>query len=149
MFQYPHSVEGQKMTESRAKKHVSGKSRAKKHVSGNRGITIHVSTEELERYHSLRQDQKRLIRAFVKMMIYYPQLLDVDESSYLYKLLTVKAVSKYICPLCLMPFGSSISLKQHIRYTEHGKTCPVCQREFANTDSALDHICKKHNICVG
>jgi uncharacterized Zn-finger protein len=110
-------------------------------------LTFHLSKDELAVYHSLEPSQKRLIRAFVKTLIYNPQLL--DESSYLYKLLTVKAISPYVCPLCLMPFSSSVSLKQHIRYTEHGKTCPVCQKEFANTDSALDHVCKKHNICVG
>jgi len=42
----------------------------------------------------------------------------------------------------------SVSLKQHIRYNEHTTTCLVCRKEFANTDSALDHVCKKHNICV-
>ena len=136
MLQYTHAMEGQEMTV---------KSRTKKHV--NRGITIHVSMKELAVYHSLPQDQKRLIRAVVKMLIYNPQLL--DESSYLFRLLTAKTISPYVCPLCLTPFSSSVSLKQHVRYTEHMTTCPVCQKEFANTDSALDHVCKKHNICVG
>ncbi|WP_425357377.1 hypothetical protein [Metallosphaera yellowstonensis] len=45
--------------------------------------------------------------------------------------------------------GSNPSLKRHTRYTEHTTTCPVCRKEFANTDSTLDHVCKKHNICVG
>ncbi|WP_080557568.1 C2H2-type zinc finger protein [Saccharolobus islandicus] len=57
-------------------------------------------------------------------------------------------IGPYVCPLCLTPFSSSVSLKQHIRYTEHAKTCPVCGKEFRNTDSTLDHVCKKHNICV-
>ncbi|ACP44769.1 zinc finger C2H2-type domain protein [Sulfolobus islandicus Y.G.57.14] len=30
-------------------------------------------------------------------------------------------IGPYVCPLCLMPFSSSVSLKQHIRYTEHTK----------------------------
>jgi len=126
---------------------MTAKSRSKKYVSRNRGIMIHVSMKELAVYHSLTPEQKKLLRAFVKTLIYNPELL--DESTYLYRLLTVKAVSKYVCPLCLVPFSSAVSLKQHIRYTEHGKTCPVCRKAFANTDSALDHVCKKHNICVG
>ncbi|WP_016729753.1 C2H2-type zinc finger protein [Saccharolobus islandicus] len=60
----------------------------------------------------------------------------------------VGIIGPYVCPLCLMPFSSSVSLKQHIRYTEHAKTCPICKKEFTNTDSTLDHVCKKHNICV-
>ncbi|ACP38571.1 hypothetical protein [Sulfolobus spindle-shaped virus] len=120
---------------------------SKTHLRSNhKGITIHVTLEELERYHSLTPEQKRIIRAIVKALIHNPQLL--DESGYLYKLLTSKAVSPYVCPLCLMPFSSSVSLKQHIRYTEHAKTCPVCGKEFAKTDATLDHVCKKHNICV-
>jgi len=118
----------------------------KKYLSNHKGIMIHVSTEELERYHSLTQEQKRLIRAVVKMLIYNPDLL--TEPDYLYKLLISKAISPYVCPLCLTPFSSSVSLKLHVRYTEHMTTCPVCRKEFANTDSALDHVCKKHNICV-
>ncbi|WP_409348384.1 C2H2-type zinc finger protein [Saccharolobus islandicus] len=47
-----------------------------------------------------------------------------------------------------MPLSSSVSLKQHIRYTEHAKTCPVYGKDFAKTDATLDHVCKKHNICV-
>ena len=111
------------------------------------GIFIRLTEEELAVYHSLQPSQKRLIRAVVKMLIYNPDLL--TEPGYLYKILTVKAISPYVCPLCLTPFSSSVSLKQHVRYTEHMTTCPVCQKEFANTDSALDHVCKKHNICVG
>ncbi|ACZ35808.1 unknown [Betafusellovirus yellowstonense] len=136
MFKHLHNMEGEKMTESGTKKYLSN----------HKGIMIHVSLEELTRYHSLRPEQKRLIRAFVKMLIYYPQLL--DESSYLYKLLTVKAVSPYVCPLCLTPFHSFASLKQHIRYAEHTTTCPVCKKQFQKTDTLLDHVCKKHNICV-
>ena len=136
MLQHTHTLEGQEMTESGSKTHLSN----------HKGITIHVSLEELERYHSLTPEQKRIIRAIVKTLIYNPQLL--NESSYLYKLLTAKAISPYICPLCLMPFSSSVSLKQHIRYAEHTTTCPVCHKEFAKTDALLDHVCKKHNICV-
>ncbi|WP_009990783.1 C2H2-type zinc finger protein [Saccharolobus solfataricus] len=125
------------------------KSGSKKHLaykSNHKGITIHVSTEELERYHSLTKEQKQFIRAIVKTLISHPELM--TDSLYLYRLLTTKALSRFVCPLCLTPFSSAISLKQHIRYTEHTKTCPVCNKEFANTDSALDHVCKKHNICV-
>ncbi|AZG03199.1 hypothetical protein [Sulfolobus spindle-shaped virus] len=118
----------------------------KNYLSNHKTLGIHVTLEELERYHSLTPEQKRIIRAIVKALIHNPQLL--DESGYLYKLLTSKAVSPYVCPLCLMPFSSSVSLKQHIRYTEHAKTCPICKKEFRNTDSTLDHVCKKHNICV-
>jgi hypothetical protein len=124
----------------------SGSERHLIYKSNHKGITIHVSLEELERYHSLTPEQKRIIRAIVKTLIYNPQLL--NESSYLYKLLTGKAISPYICPLCLMPFSSSVSLKQHIRYAEHTTTCPVCHKEFVKTDALLDHVCKKHNICV-
>jgi hypothetical protein len=78
-----------------------------KYLSNHKTLGIHVSLEELKRYHSLSAEQKRLIRIIVKILIYNPQLL--NESSYLYKLLTAKAVSNYVCPLCLMPFSSSVS----------------------------------------
>nr|WP_231918311.1 C2H2-type zinc finger protein [Saccharolobus solfataricus] len=86
------------------------------------------------------------MRAIVKTLIYRPDLL--DESGYLYKLLTAKAVSPFVCPICLTPFSSSSALKQHIRYEEHGKECQICKKRFTTTDATLDHICKKHNICV-
>ncbi|AZG03543.1 hypothetical protein [Sulfolobus spindle-shaped virus] len=118
----------------------------KNYLSNRKTLGIHVSAEELKRYHSLSAEQKRLLRIIVKVLIYNPELL--NESSYLYKLLTTKAISPYVCPLCLIPFSSSVSLKQHIRYAEHTTTCPVCGKEFAKTDALLDHVCKKHNICV-
>ncbi len=117
-----------------------------KYLSNHKTLGIHGSLEELRRYHSLTPEQKRLIRIIVKVLIQNPELL--DESSYLYKLLTAKAISPYVCPLCLVPFSSSVSLKQHIRYAEHTTICPVCKKEFAKTDALLDHVCKKHNICV-
>jgi len=117
-----------------------------KYLSNHKTLGIHVSQEELLRYHSLTPEQKRLIRIIVKVLIQNPELL--DESSYLYKLLTAKAISPYVCPLCLVPFSSAVSLKQHIRYAEHTTICPVCKKEFAKTDALLDHVCKKHNICV-
>ena len=123
-----------------------GDSGNKKYLSNHKTIGIHVSNEELTRYHSLTPEQKQLIRAVVKALIHRPDLL--NESPYLFKLLTVKAISPYVCPLCLTPFSSSLSLKQHIRYTEHTKVCPVCHKKFKKTDALLDHVCKKHNICV-
>ncbi len=110
-----------------------GQSGIKKYLSNHKGIIIHVTLEELKRYHSLTPEQKRLIRIIVKTLIYKPDLL--DESSYLYKLLTAKAVSPYVCPLCLMPFSSSVALKQHIRYTSHPNVCPICKKEFQKTDA--------------
>ncbi|ACP46020.1 zinc finger C2H2-type domain protein [Sulfolobus islandicus Y.G.57.14] len=118
----------------------------KKYLSNHKTLGIHVSLEELERYHSLSAEQKQLIRAVVKTLIHHPDLL--NESSYFLRFLTSKAISPYVCPLCLTPFSSSVSLKQHIRYAEHTKICPVCHKEFAKTDALLDHVCKKHNICV-
>ena len=118
----------------------------KKYLSNHKTLGIHLSLEELSRYHQLTNEQKKIIRIIVKVLIYNPELL--DESSYLFKLLTAKAVSPYACPLCLTPFSSYLSLKQHIRYAEHMTACPVCKRQLASTDSALDHVCKKHNICV-
>ncbi|ACZ35744.1 unknown [Sulfolobus spindle-shaped virus 6] len=112
----------------------------------NKGIFFHLSKKEYERYKSLPPEQKKLIRAVIKALIYNPDLL--SEADYLFKLMQSKTVSPYVCPLCLTPFSSSVSLKQHIRYTEHSKVCPVCGKEFRNTDSTLDHVCKKHNICV-
>ena len=118
----------------------------KNYLSNHKTLGIHVSLEELKRYHSLTPEQKRLIRTVVKMLIHHPDLL--NESSYFLRFLTAKAVSPYVCPLCLMPFSSSVSLKQHIRYAEHTKVCLACGKEFAKTDALLDHVCKKHNICV-
>ncbi|BFI75437.1 C2H2-type zinc finger protein [Sulfurisphaera ohwakuensis] len=132
------------MTEPDVKNDVN--SGNKNYLSNHKTLGIHVTLEELKRYHQLTPEQKRLIRVIVKTLIHNPQLL--DESSYLYKLLTSKAISKFVCPLCLMPFSSSVALKQHLRYEEHSKVCPVCKKEFTSTDSALDHVCKKHNICV-
>ncbi|PVU74706.1 hypothetical protein DDW13_06390 [Acidianus hospitalis] len=122
---------------------MSGK---KTYRSNYKTLGIHVTLEELKRYHALPTEQKRLIKTVVKTLIYRPDLL--NESSYFFKLLSAKAVSPYVCPLCLMPFSSSVSLKQHIRYAEHTKVCPVCRKEFAKTEALLDHVCKKHNICV-
>ncbi|AAQ94384.1 zinc-finger domain protein [Sulfolobus virus Kamchatka 1] len=118
----------------------------KNYLSNHKTLGIHVTLEELKRYHSLTPEQKRLIRTIVKTLIYRPDLL--ENAQYLIKLAESKAVSPYVCPLCLMPFSSSVSLKQHIRYKEHAKTCPVCGKKFRNTDSTIDHVCKKHNICV-
>jgi uncharacterized Zn-finger protein len=117
-----------------------------KYLSNHKTLGIHVSLEELRRYHSLTPEQKRLIRIIVKVLIQNPELL--NESSYLYKLLTAKAISPFVCPLCLVPFSSSVSLKQHIRYAEHTTVCLACGKEFQKTDALLDHVCKKHNICV-
>ncbi len=116
------------------------------YVNKNKIIAIHVSSKELERYHSLPIEQKRIIRIIVKMLISRPELL--GESSYFFKFLTSKSISQYVCPLCLTPFSSIKALKQHIRYAEHTKVCPVCRKEFAKTESLLDHVCKKHNVCV-
>ena len=122
----------------------------KNYVSGNYTVGFHVSLEELKRYHSLTPEQKQLIRAVVKALIHKPDLLNesLNESAYFLKLLTSKAISHYVCPLCLTPFSSSLALKQHIRYAEHTKVCPICKKEFAKTEALLDHVCKKHNICV-
>ena len=109
-------------------------------------ISFWVSEEELRRYHQLSKEQKRLIRAIVKTLIYRPDLL--NESSYLFKLLTAKAVSPFVCPLCLTPFSSSFALKQHLRYEEHTTKCPVCSKQFTSVDATIDHVCKKHGICV-
>jgi superfamily II helicase len=130
---------GEIMRDSGSKKNLIYK-------SNHKGITIHVTAEELKRYHSLTPEQKRLLRIIVKTLIYKPDLL--NEGSYLYKLLSSKAVSPYVCPLCLTPFSSSVSLKQHIRYAEHTKVCLACGKEFQKTEALLDHVCKKHNICV-
>jgi superfamily II helicase len=119
----------------------------KNYLSNHKTLGIHVTLEELKRYHSLTPEQKRTIRVIVKTLIYNPKLL--NESLYLLKLLSAKAVSPYVCPLCLTPFSSPVSLKQHIRYAEHTKVCLACGKEFAKTESLLDHVCKKHNICVG
>ena len=112
----------------------------------SRTLSFTVSEEELQRYHALTTEQKRLIKAVVKLLIYNPQLL--DEPEYLYKLLTKKAISPYVCPLCLTPFSSSISLKLHLRYAEHTNECPICHKRFTSVDATLDHVCKKHGICV-
>ncbi|XDF43716.1 hypothetical protein AB1303_10360 [Saccharolobus solfataricus] len=35
----------------------------------------------------------------------------------------------------------------HIRYSEHTKTCPICKKEFKDTETLLNHLCKKHHLC--
>ncbi|WP_346729551.1 hypothetical protein [Acidianus sp. HS-5] len=82
----------------------------------SRTLSFTVSEEEIQKYHALTTEQKRVIKAVVKLLIYNPQLLDKPE--YLYNLLTKKAISPYVCPLCLTPFSSSISLEIHLRYAE-------------------------------
>ena len=109
-------------------------------------IGFHVTKEEHELYHRLTPEQKKLIRAILKTLIYRPDLL--NESSYLFKLLTAKAVSPYVCPLCLTPYSSSVALKNHLRYEEHTTKCPICSKQFTSVDATIDHVCKKHNICV-
>ncbi|BCU69810.1 C2H2-type zinc finger protein [Stygiolobus caldivivus] len=117
-----------------------------KKSSKNKTISFHISLEEYEAYKKLSIEQKRLIRAIVKILVKNPQLL--EEYNYVYKFLTAKSISPYVCPLCLVPFSSLTALKNHLRYAEHTKVCPICHKEFTSTEATLDHVCKKHNICI-
>ncbi|ARM76381.1 C2H2-type zinc finger protein [Acidianus manzaensis] len=123
-------------------------SHVKKHENKNtpKHLTFHLSEDEWLRYHQLDRETKQMIRLVVKSIIYNPEL--VQEAGYIYKLLISKTISPYVCPLCLIPFSSLFALKQHIRYQEHEKECKICGKKFTSTEALLDHICKKHNICV-
>jgi hypothetical protein len=121
------------------------KSSTRMYLSNHKGIMIHVSEDELELYHSLSKEQKRLLRAVVKALIMNPELLNVE---FLQKFLTAKVLSDYVCPLCLIPFSTMLSLKMHIRYSEHNTKCLLCKKSFQDSEATLDHICKKHNICM-
>ncbi|MCP6729959.1 MULTISPECIES: C2H2-type zinc finger protein [Metallosphaera] len=113
--------------------------------SNHKSITIHVDSDELTIYHSLSDEQKRILRLVLKSMIRNPELL---SSANYYVKLALKSVSEYICPLCFIPFSSRKALILHVRYTSHEPVCPICAKKFNKVDAALDHICKKHNICV-
>ncbi|QGA87302.1 putative zinc finger protein [Sulfolobus spindle-shaped virus] len=109
-------------------------------------ISLHVTRKELETYHKLDRDKKRLIRSIVRTLLQHPELLDYAD--FWQKFFASKIVSEYVCPLCLMPFPTRFSLIQHIRYGEHETECKLCKKKFVNTDALMDHICKKHNICI-
>ncbi|WP_420807164.1 hypothetical protein [Acidianus manzaensis] len=43
---------------------------------------------------------------------------------------------------------SRTALINHIRYTNHPLHCMICKKKSSNYNALLDHICKKHNICI-
>jgi hypothetical protein len=57
---------------------------------------------------------------------------------------SLRAVYKWVCPICLTPFESYLSFITHLRYEEKEKTCRYCGQTFGKTNALLDHIAKKH-----
>jgi rubrerythrin len=66
------------------------------------------------------------------------------ESNDLLLYMSLKAVYKWVCPICLTPFESYISFITHLRYEEKETVCRYCGKTFAKADDLLDHIGKKH-----
>lgn len=114
----------------------------KKYKKG--GIFIHLNSEELEKYEQLPDSKKRLIKTIIKTLILNPDLL----SENLVKYAVLKNITDYVCPLCLMPFSSHNALMHHFRYTNHEPRCIYCGKSFVDQEALVDHVCKKHNICL-
>ncbi len=70
------------------------------------------------------------------------QFTPVSNDLLLY--MSLKAVYKWVCPICLTPFERYNSFIVHVRYEEKEKTCRYCGKTFAKTDDLIDHIGKKH-----
>jgi uncharacterized C2H2 Zn-finger protein len=66
------------------------------------------------------------------------------ESNDLTLYFSLRAVYKWVCPICLTPFETYYSYIMHIRYAEKETTCRYCGVTFSKTDDLLDHIGKKH-----
>ncbi|ACZ35812.1 unknown [Betafusellovirus yellowstonense] len=114
------------------------------HGKENKGVFFHLSSEEYEIYKNLPEEQKRALRLLIKTLIRNPNLLNDN----LVKYAMLKSINTFTCPICLMPFSSYKGLIEHIRYTTHNLKCRYCGKTFTSQDALLDHICKKHNICV-
>jgi len=57
---------------------------------------------------------------------------------------SLRAVYRWVCPICLTPFETYHAFIVHLRYEEKETTCRYCGKTFAKTDHLLDHIAKKH-----
>ena len=57
---------------------------------------------------------------------------------------SLRAVYKWVCPICLTPFETYISFITHLRYEEKETVCRYCGETFTKTDALFDHIGKKH-----
>jgi len=57
---------------------------------------------------------------------------------------SLRAVYKWVCPICLTPFETYQAFIMHLRYEEKEKTCRYCGKTFTKTDDLIDHIGKKH-----
>ena len=66
------------------------------------------------------------------------------ESNDLLLYFSLRAVYRWVCPICLTPFERYNSFIVHLRYEEKEKTCRYCGKTFTNTNALLDHISKKH-----
>jgi len=66
------------------------------------------------------------------------------ESNDLMLYVSLRAVYKWVCPICLTPFERYNSFITHLRYEEKETTCRYCGKTFAKTDHLIDHIGKKH-----
>ncbi|QGA67423.1 C2H2-type zinc finger protein [Sulfolobus sp. E11-6] len=109
-------------------------------------ITFNITEQEHQNYHSLTPEQKKFLRMLVRLILQKPELLNYVETWY--NFLLQKVFVDYICPACLAPFPHRRALVMHLRYEEHSTECKMCGRELSSTDGLLDHVCKKHNICV-
>jgi len=70
------------------------------------------------------------------------QFTPVSNDLMLY--VSLRAVYKWVCPICLTPFETYQAFIMHLRYEEKETTCRYCGKTFAKADALLDHIGKKH-----
>jgi len=70
------------------------------------------------------------------------QFTPVSNDLMLY--VSLRAVYRWVCPICLTPFETYHTFIMHLRYEENEKTCRYCGKTFAKTDDLLDHVGKKH-----
>jgi len=66
------------------------------------------------------------------------------ESNDLLLYFSLRAVYKWVCPICLTPFETYISFIRHMRYEEKETVCRYCGKTFTKADGLMDHIGKKH-----
>jgi 5-methylcytosine-specific restriction endonuclease McrA len=66
------------------------------------------------------------------------------ESNDLMLYVSLRAIYKWVCPICLTPFETYYSFIMHLRYEEKETKCRYCGVTFVKPDHLIDHISKKH-----